>query len=347
MQSKLLEILICPKCQSALTLESPKTEADGEITSGTLKCQTGGEEYKIAGGIPRFVPPENYASSFGLQWNLFKSEQLDSQNGFNLSEKRFFDETSWEREWMAGKLILDAGCGAGRFLDASSKTDAEIVGVDLSNAVDAAKSNTAGRKNVHIVQASIYELPFRKETFDGVYCIGVVQHTPDPKKTMRCAAKMVKKGGRLAFFIYEKRRWTKFYSKYLIRPFTKRLKSETLLKVIKVAMPILFPITEVAFRIPVVGKIVGFMIPVSNYVGINVKSNQGLDIKQRYRWALMDTFDMLAPEYDEPQTFEEVRELLTNEGIVDLHRTANSGLCLDGRKGLDDEMVKRRDDETR
>lgn len=332
MKLKLLDILVCPKCQNDLTLESSEKDSVGDIESGVLKCQSCDEEYKIINGIPRFVPLENYADSFGLQWNLFKSEQVDSQNDFNLSEIRFFTETGWTREWMAGKLILDAGCGAGRFLDVVSKTDAEVVGVDLSNAVDAAKTNNEGRENVHIVQASIYELPFRKETFDGTYCIGVVQHTPDPKKTVKSVAEMVKKGGRVGFFIYERKTWTKFYSKYLVRPFTKRMKNESLLKLIKGTMPILFLLSEVTFRIPVLGKFFSFVIPVSNYVGVNTHTNHGLDMKQRYRWALMDTFDMLAPEYDEPQTFEEVKEVLESEGIINIKRTTPAGLCLDGEK---------------
>lgn len=332
MQIKLLEILVCSKCHGELTCEAKETDS-GDITTGVLRCADCKSEYEIISGIPRFVEKENYASSFGLQWNTFKSEQLDDQNGSKISENKFYSVTEWEKDWMNGKLILDAGCGAGRFLDIVSQANAEVVGVDLSISVEGAQTNMAGRKNVHLVQASIYELPFRPGTFDGCYCIGVVQHTPDPKRTLRCLAEMIKEGGKIGLFIYEIRRWwTLYYSKYWVRPLTTRMKPESLLRLIKVSMPVLFPLTEVLYRIPYVSRVSGFIIPVSNYVGYNCGTAKGLSMRERYRWALMDTFDMLAPAYDQPQTLEEVEPVLTDAGIVNLRRTYAGGLCLTGEK---------------
>lgn len=332
MQTKLLEILVCPKCHGELACGAKEVEADGDITTGTLRCANCNDEYQIISGIPRFVERDNYASSFGLQWNLFKAEQVDNLNGFKISENRFYSVTEWKKEWLDGKMILDAGCGAGRFLDIVSQANAEVVGVDLSISVEGAKTNMAGRKNVHLVQASIYELPFRPETFDGCYCIGVVQHTPDPQKTLKSLAKMVKEAGRIAFFIYERKAQTLFYSKYLIRPLTKRLGNKNLLRLIKISMPILFPITEVVFRIPYLGKYFRFLIPVANYVKGSELSIPELSMRDRYRWALMDTFDMLSPEYDLPQTIDEVRTALTDAGIDEIRRTSGLGLCVEGKK---------------
>ena len=70
-------------------------------------------------------------------------------------------------------------------------------------------------------------------------------------------------------------------------------------------MPFLFAITEVLFRLPVIGKLFRFAIPVANYVGV-----LPLDMQQRYRWALLDTFDMLSPAYDQPMTEQELRDSL-------------------------------------
>lgn len=333
MQMKLLDILACPECGGTLACEPAASTPEGDVESGGLICAGCRQSYPIVGGIPRFVGSDNYASSFGLQWNLFKAEQIDSINGFRLSEQRFFDETGWPREWMSGKLILDAGCGAGRFLDIASKANCEVVGMDISNAVDAAKTTLAGRKNVHLVQASIYAMPFRSGVFDGCYCIGVIQHTPDPHRSLRALPRILKDEGRIGLFIYERKPWTMLYSKYLIRPLTTRLNERTLLQWIKGLMPILFPITEVAFRLPYLGRLFRFAIPVSNYVGCNSRTNGGLSIGQRYRWAVLDTFDMLAPQYDHPQTLQEVSEVLADAGVVDLRRTVLYGLCLEGRKG--------------
>ncbi len=120
MQRKLIDILACIKCAGTLTC-NPDEEADGEIMEGVLTCVDCKEIYPIRNGIPRFVKDDNYASSFGYQWNLFRKEQLDTYNGTDLSAKRVYSETGWTKEWLRGKWILDCGCGAGRFLDVISQ----------------------------------------------------------------------------------------------------------------------------------------------------------------------------------------------------------------------------------
>jgi ubiquinone/menaquinone biosynthesis C-methylase UbiE/uncharacterized protein YbaR (Trm112 family) len=318
---KLLEVLACPVCHGALTPSSK----DERIEEGELACAPCGKRWPIVRGIPRFVPSGNYASSFGLQWNTFRAEQLDSLNGTDLSARRFFSETGWDPPSLRGRWMLDAGCGAGRFLDVSSTTGAEVVGLDLSNAVDAAARSLAGRENVHLVQASIYEMPFKPGVFDAVYCIGVIQHTPDPPRTLAILPSVLKRGGRIAVTIYEKRRFSKLYSKYWVRPLTKRLDKQLLLSGIRMAMPLLFPMTEVLFRLPRVGRLFQFAIPVANYTG-----ESSLSIGQRYRWAVMDTFDMLAPEFDQPQAEAPSVATLEAAGIKNVRRLPNGGLNLVG-----------------
>ena len=183
MKKKLLELLACPKCYDSLNV---KTNDLDEIIEGELECRSCAVKYPITNGIARFVEPDNYASSFGYQWNLFRKEQIDSHNGTTLSADRFWKETAWTKEELKGKWILDVGCGAGRFLDVSSTAEANVIGIDISSAIDAAKENLKGRENVHFIQASIYELPFRPGTFDYCYCIGVIQHTPDPRRAVAC-----------------------------------------------------------------------------------------------------------------------------------------------------------------
>ena len=330
MQAKLLEVLACPKCLGDLSCVVERQDAF-EIEAGRLECAKCRKTYPITAGIPRFVEMDNYAASFGYQWNRFKLEQLDSANGTNLSEKRLFSETGWTREWLRDKWVLDAGCGAGRFLDVASKTGAEVVGVDISNAIDAARANLEGRRNVHFVQASIYELPFRTGAFDACYCIGVIQHTPEPLRSVRALPRILRSGGRLAVTIYERKKWTMLNSKYLVRPLTKRLSKEALLSTIRGAMPVLFPLTEVVFRIPYAGRFFMFTIPVANYASERTIS-RALTRRQRYEWAILDTFDMLSPEYDQPQTEADVARALSEEGITEIERLPNWGLNLVGHK---------------
>ncbi|MBV9469466.1 MAG: methyltransferase domain-containing protein [Abitibacteriaceae bacterium] len=329
MRAKLLEILACPRCKGEVSCIIKEEDAAGEITTGSLHCASCKRDYPIEKGIPRFVPNDDYAFSFGLQWNRFRKEQLDSFNGTRLSADRLYSETGWNKEWLQGKWILDAGCGAGRFLDVVSQTDCDVVGIDLSNAVDAAQDSLTGRKNVHLVQASIYQLPFRPGVFDGCYCIGVIQHTPNPRKTLQCLPPTLKEGGRLAVTIYERKRWTPLYSKYLVRPITKRLDKQMLLRALQLLMPILFPLTEILFRLPYLGSLFAFALPIDNAV----HEPQLSSLPLRYRSAIMNTFDMLAPEYDMPQTERSTRKTLATADIVEIQRLPNPGLNLIGRKG--------------
>lgn len=328
MREKLLQILACPKCRSALALAEGAAAVGGDIRSGGLDCVGCGLSYPVVNGIPRFVPHDDYASSFGYQWNRFRLEQIDAANGTRLSERRLYSETGWTEEWMGGKWVLDAGCGAGRFVEVASRGGAEVVGMDISSAIDAARGNLEGRTNVHLVQASIYEPPFREGSFDGLYCIGVIQHTPDPPAGLRALPGLLKKGGRIAVTVYERKPWTMFYAKYLLRPLTRRMGERALLRAVKLTMPVLFPITEAVFRVPLAGRFFMFVIPVANYV-----NERELSARERYRWAVLDTFDMLSPRYDQPQTQQEVESALAEAGVVNLKRLPNPGVNVVGERG--------------
>lgn len=327
MRRQLLDVLSCPGCGHDLSVTAADTSGSDDILTGSLTCTDCGRTAPIVNGIPRFVPPDNYATSFGYQWNRFRGEQIDVLNGTRLSETRFYTETGWTPEWLRGKWILDVGCGAGRFLEVMSREPCRAVGVDLSNATDAARLTLASRGNVDLVQASIESLPFKTGAFDGCYCIGVIQHTPAPQQSLSTLPRVVKSGGRLAVTIYERRRWTKYHGKYLIRPITRRMNKRVLLFLIRALMPVLFPLTEVAFRLPGLGPLFRFTIPVANYV-----HERRLTLAQRYRWAILDTFDMLAPEYDQPQTESEASAALARGGLAAIDRRGMSGLTLVGTK---------------
>jgi 2-polyprenyl-3-methyl-5-hydroxy-6-metoxy-1,4-benzoquinol methylase len=272
------------------------------------------------------VPESNYAHSFGFQWNRFRAEQIDTENRTHLSENRFRSETGWTTEFLAGKWVLEVGCGAGRFLEVASRSSAEVVGFDLSNAVDAARRTVAGRRNAHLVQASVYSPPFRLGAFDACYCIGVLQHTPEPLQALGSLPPLLGPFGHIALTIYERRRWTTLNGKYFARRLTRHLPDSVLMTLITLVMPVAFPITDLLYRLPLVGRLFQFAIPVANYV-----HNPQLNLRQRYRWALMDTFDMLAPAHDQPLTQSEVEDVLAHEGIT-IRRLNNPGLNVVGHK---------------
>jgi 2-polyprenyl-3-methyl-5-hydroxy-6-metoxy-1,4-benzoquinol methylase len=162
---------------------------------GDLDCERCGTSFQIINGIPRFVPVENYASNFGFQRNRFRQTQLDSHSGEPISRERLHASTGWDWSAMKGKRILDVGCGSGRFAEVALQAGARVVGVDYSTAVDAALDNLRAYSGFEAVQASVYELPFSPHSFDYVYCLGVLQHTPDPAKAFMALPEQVVAGG--------------------------------------------------------------------------------------------------------------------------------------------------------
>ncbi len=203
MKSSLLSLLVCPACHSALDLRTDRAE-ETEIMEGLLSCTRCSAHYPITRGIPRFVShgltedQKATADAFGYEWTHYSA--------LTEADRREF------LDWIApvapadfeDKLVLDAGCGKGRhsFLSAQFKARA-VVGVDLSNAVEAAYGNTRALANVHIVQADILNLPFA-QPFDLAYSIGVLHHLPVPKQGFLSLATHVKPGGRIVAWVYGK-----------------------------------------------------------------------------------------------------------------------------------------------
>ena len=81
----------------------------GEIIEGNLRCVSCGEAFTVKNGIPRFVPAENYASSFGFEWQRFAELQTDRLQGHSLSKQRFFLELGCRPEDLMGLRVLEAG----------------------------------------------------------------------------------------------------------------------------------------------------------------------------------------------------------------------------------------------
>lgn len=216
MKESLLKFLRCPKTKESLSLTNEVIE-NGYIKSGTLLNQDSSKIYNIKNFIPRFVNVKNYSDSFGMQWNLFSDTQMDSKSGINISADRFWHATEWSREELKGKLILDIGCGTGRFAEVCLDAGATVICLDYASSVDTCRSNLIHFKNFHIIQADVFELPFLEYSFDYVYSLGVLQHTPDPKKAFLSLAKMISSKGKLCVDFYEKSMKSFFSSQILVK----------------------------------------------------------------------------------------------------------------------------------
>lgn len=116
-------------------------------------------------------------SSFGFQWTHYKDIIKDVERFV------FLQKTGIEPSFLKGKLVLDVGCGYGRYSYAALEFGGkEVIGIDLSRAVESAYANTIEYPNIHILQADTFYLPFKEEIFDVIFSIGVLHHTPSPKE---------------------------------------------------------------------------------------------------------------------------------------------------------------------
>ncbi|MGH9470999.1 MAG: Trm112 family protein, partial [Terriglobia bacterium] len=130
MRERLLQILVCPSCHGPLRLEGESSRGE-EIAAGFLCCSRCARAFPIRGGIPRFTAGESYVSTFSFEWKRWQRTQFDT-NSRRSSEVTFISSTGTPPHELAGKLVLDAGCGAGRYMDVAARAGAEVVGVDLS-----------------------------------------------------------------------------------------------------------------------------------------------------------------------------------------------------------------------
>src|SRR5437773_2805116 len=157
-----------------------------------------GESVARSNGIPRFVANAYYPDAFGAQWNKYKRTQLDSFTGCSMTRdraRRCIGEELWAQ--LDGKQVLECGCGAGRFTEILLAKGAHVTSIDLSDAVDANQENCPQGETHRIAQADILQLPFAAQQFDVVFCLGVIQHTPDSEQTITRLYEQVRPGGTL------------------------------------------------------------------------------------------------------------------------------------------------------
>lgn len=273
-----------------------------------------GHSFPIVAGVPRICEVENYTSSFGRQWNLFQTTQIDGEGiKANPSEVRLFAETGWQPEQLAGLDILEVGSGAGRFSRVIlARTRANLYSVDYSSAVEANfRNNKAlGEGRFHLAQASIYELPFPDDRFDKVFCLGVLQHTPDFEKSVHALISKAKPGGEIVVDFYViKGWWTKLTAKYMLRPVTKRMPHDRLLGLIERNVDWLMALSNLLQRSKL-GTLRRFL-PIVDFTN---SMPRGLTRDELRQWVVLDTFDMFSPEYDNPQRLSSVAKMFERGG---------------------------------
>lgn len=299
-----------------IQLIDPTTKQALVAREDGLYDPSGACAYPRTNGVFRIAGDDNYTQNFGFQWNKFAETQVDKASQLDMSKRRFFAETNWDREDLSGKTVLEVGSGAGRFSQIIlDHTQAELYSVDYSNAVDANFRNNGTHPRLHLFQASIYELPFAPAQFDKVICIGVLQHTPDFEQSVASLCRMVKPGGELVVDFYGiSGWWTKLQAKYLFRPITKRMSHEKLHAWIDRNVDGMIRASRFFTKIGV-GKFVNRFLPLCDIDG-TLPPN--LPYAQLRELCVLDTFDMFSPEHDHPQTLRTVGRWCEQYGLVDV-----------------------------
>jgi SAM-dependent methyltransferase len=275
--------------------------------------------YRIVNGIPRFVDPENYSADFGSQWNMFPKTQLDSFSGIDVSEVRLARCMQGNLTSLKGKLVLEAGSGAGRFTEILLKHGAVVHSFDFSNAVEANAKNNGENENLVLVQADIRKIPFIKASYDYVICLGVLQHTPSPEQSINCLWEMVCPGGALVIDHYP---WKLRIvlppplgeALALYRLINLRLPRKLRFKFVKSLVNFWFPIHWRFKDSAFMQRILRRISPVLFYYP-HIKL---LDRQMYYEWALLDTHDGTTDFYKHRRTVSEVRKIIEKIGAMDI-----------------------------
>ncbi len=331
-----------------------------EIRTAILHCTGCGKEYPVIGGIPRFVPdvyndfpdfPKKYADyfrtppqqaseefqtlhrstkkSFGFQWLRYRV--TDHQE----NRDHLFRRTATQPGTLGGQLFFEAGCGMGRYLKVfSDEPGAEVVGLDLSLAVNRAYEENKANPLIHVVQGNIMQLPMRPGTIDHVYSIGVLHHTPSTEQACQSVVKLLKPGGRMSVWLYHvwsppgQTGFAALHSRLkggvtdAIRVVTTRLPHKVLHYLCYVAIPMGW----------IQGRIWEAPGPIKALFSPLLLVHLSIHEKKEVR--VLDTFDWYSPQYQWKHTVAEVEGWFKEMGLGELN-SAGFPVSVRGRKPVE------------
>jgi SAM-dependent methyltransferase len=218
--------------------------------TGELRCRSCASSFPIIRGIPRFTNPEKIqsdkaatAAGFGWQWQHFTQEDP-------LYAEQFL---GWiapvTPEFFRDKVVLEGGCGKGRHTQLAARWGAkDVIGVDLSDAVETAFASTRGFDNAHIIQADIYQLPLA-QSFDYAFSVGVLHHLPDPRAGFVSLASKVKPGGHISAWVYgaENNGWITRWVNPVREKLTSRINRRSLLQLSKIPALCMYLATKLIY----------------------------------------------------------------------------------------------------
>lgn len=218
----------------------PVDDFEREIKTGCLVNRRQNLYYPIIAGVPRMLVfptrlvtefAETYRTRLGQQLPGFRPPSEQGRPGeeavlrsfssewlnYEWNDRAYWNQTAedmylsmdfvldLEAKDLRDRLVLEVGIGVGGIADHVARTKGcELIGIDLSHAVDAAYRQFGQNPFFHIVQASLFAPPFEDECFDYVYSQGVIHHTYSTRSAFRRLARLPKVGGALYVWVYSK-----------------------------------------------------------------------------------------------------------------------------------------------
>lgn len=267
-------------------------------------------------------------SVYGFQWNRYRIVRTDEDHA------TFLNRTGLTGPELEGAVVLDGGCGMGRYLRVAREWNPrQLVGIDLSRAVDAVRDVAGDPPAVVVGQADLLRLPFASNTFDHIYSLGVLDHTPDPRGAFLELARTLRPGGRIVIWVYPRE-----------KPRIERVMN--LHRFVSGRLPIQVVVALSRLMAPVGGwkrrlmasrsKVLERLGVALNVLTIGVSMHPDPEVR------VCDTLDWYAPKFLSRHSFDEVAGWFADAGLIEVvdlsrdqkffHSGQGNGINLAGRK---------------
>lgn len=226
----LLPLLVCPVCRSELSTLATFDERNAVLGHPLGDCP---ERYPVIDDVPRLLAgrardrlyrehdhwfsnpaaslwfpastaihdlgsiAEVVVSRFDREWARFGDVGTDEQS-------KIFDmyfDIAPRGALGAGSVVLDAGCGAGRWSVQVASRGSHVVGLDAGRSVELAYRNSRPWA-IQCVQGDVTELPFASASFDFVYSLGVLHHVEASEQAAAELVRVVRPGGHCLLYLY-------------------------------------------------------------------------------------------------------------------------------------------------
>ena len=270
---------------------------------------------------------ERTKSAYGLQWNRFRIIRPEEDRA------TFANRTGFTAGDLRGALVLDGGCGMGRYLRVAAEAGARVVGMDLSQAVVAARDLTRDWPDVQVLRGDLLRPPFAEGTFDLIYSLGVLDHTPDPRAAFLALARLLRPGGRIAVWVYPRERPALEWVMNAHRAVSRRLPLGTLVFLSRVMAPV-GGLKRRLMASPV--RPVARLGVALNVLTIGVSMHPDPEVR------VCDTLDWYAPKFLTRHTVEEVAGWFAEAGLTDVENLSQRQTFFHAGQGNGVNLVGRR-----